>query len=67
MVDQGPSVLRTVVGMHRKTRAFIDQQNVLVLIDDVQLGGGNRQVGVVLPGFIEKLVVDIKLQYVSGV
>ena len=67
LIDEGPAVLRTVVGVNRQPRALVHQKNVFILVDDIQLGGSHRQVGIVLPGFIEELVVDIKLQYVSGV
>ena len=67
MVNQGSAVLRSIVGMHRKTGALINQQNIFVLVDDVQPGGGHRQIGVILSGLVEEFVIDIQLQNVSGV
>ena len=67
VIDKGAPVFRTVVGMHRQSRALVHQQNVFVLVDDVQLGGGHRQIGIVLPGLFKKLVVDIQLQNVTRV
>ena len=67
VVDQRPAVLRPVVGMHRKAGALINQKDILVLVDDVQLRGSHCQVGVVLPGLVEKFVVDIQMQNVSGI
>ena len=62
LVDEGPAILRSVVGVHRQPGTLIHQQNVLVLIDDVQLGSRHGQIGVILPGCIEKLIVDVQLQ-----
>ena len=45
---------------------FIQQKDVLVLVDDVQPGSAHFQVGVLLPGLFKKLVVYIKLQKVPG-
>ena len=59
MVNEGSAVLCPVVGVHRQPRPLVHQQNVLVLVDDVQLGGGYGEIGVVLPGLIEKFVVDV--------
>ena len=67
MVDEGPAVLRPVVGMHGQSRPLIYQEDILILIDDVQLRRGHRQIGVVLPGLFKKLVVDVQLQHVSRV
>ena len=64
MVDEGPAVFGAVVGVDSQTRALIHQQNMLIFIDDIQLGGGNRQEGIVFPGLIEKLIVDIELEYI---
>ena len=65
MVDQGAAVLRAVVGMHRKAGALVHKQNVFVLVDDVQIGIRHGEVGVVLPGLVKKLVVDIQLQDIA--
>ena len=59
MVNESPAVLRPVMGVDSKPRPLVHQQNVLVLVDDVQLGGGYGEIGVVLPGLIEKFVVDV--------
>ena len=65
MVDQGSAIFRAVVGMHRKAGALVHKQNVFVLVDNIQLGGCNGEIGVVLPGLVKKLVVDIQLQDVG--
>ena len=65
MVNQGAAVLRAVVGMHRKAGALVHKQNVFVLVDDVQLGIRHGEVGVIFPGVVKKLVVDIQLQHVA--
>ena len=62
LIDEGPAVLRTVVGVNRQPRALVHQKNVFILVDDIQLGGSHRQVGIVLPGGIEELVVDVELK-----
>ena len=54
-----------LVGMAEKARPLGADQKVLVLVDDVQLGGEDREEGVVLPGSVEELVVDIELQQVA--
>ena len=38
---------------------LVGQEDVLILIDDVQPGRGDLQMGVVLGGLFEKLVVDV--------
>ena len=65
MVDQCSAVLRTVVGMHRKTGSLIHQQDLIILVYDIQLRHRHGKIGIILPGFIKKLVVDIKLQHIS--
>ena len=65
LVDERPPVFRTVVGVHRKARALVHQKDVLILIDDVQFGGGNGQIGVVFSGGVEEFVVDVELQLVA--
>ena len=52
--------------MDSKTRTLIGQENMLVFIDDIQLGGGNRQKRIVLPGLIEKFIINIQLQHIAG-
>ena len=61
VVDQGSAIFRAVVGMHRKTGALVHKQNVFVLVYNVQLGIRHGEIGVVLPGLVKKLVVDIQL------
>ena len=53
--------------MDSQSRTLVHQQDVFVFIDDVQLGSGHSQVGIVLPGFVEKFVVDVKLQHIACV
>ena len=65
MVDEGPAILRAVVGMDRKTGPLVHQEDVLVLIDDTELRGRHGQVGVVLTGLVEKLIIDIKLEHIA--
>ena len=65
MVDQRSSVLRAVVGMDGQAWPFVHQQDLFILIDDIQFRHRHRQVGIVLPGLVEKLIVDIKLEHIS--
>ena len=65
MVNQGAAIFRAVVGMHRKAGALVHKQNVFVLVDDVQIRIRHGEVGVVLPGVVKKLVVDIQLQDIA--
>ena len=65
MVNEGPSIFRAVVRMDRKARPLVHQQDVLVFVYDVQLGGCHRQVGIVLPGLVEEFVVDVQLQHIA--
>ena len=65
MVDEGFAVFRAVVGVDGQSGPLVYKKNVVVFIDDIQLGIGNGQIGIVLPGLIEELVVDIKLQQVA--
>ena len=65
LIDERPPVFRPIVGVHRKARALVHQKDVLILIDDVQLGGGNGQIGVVFSGGVEEFVVDVELQLVA--
>ena len=52
--------------VHGQTRAFVYQKKVFVLINDIQLWSSNGQIGVILPGLIEKFVIDIQRQHISG-
>ena len=41
------------------SRPFVEQHQVFILIDDVQVGLEDAQKGVLLPGLLEELVVDV--------
>ena len=58
MVDEGVDLLR-FVGVNHQPRAFIQQQQILVLIHDVQAGLEQGQEKIVLPGLVKELVVDV--------
>ena len=59
VIDQRPSVLGAVMGMDRQTRPLIHQQDVVIFVDNVQFGRCHRQISIILPGFVKKLVIDI--------
>ena len=59
--DYGPDL--AFVAQH--AGLFVRQQDVFVLVDDAQLGIRHGEVGVVLPGLVKKLVVDIQLQDIA--
>ncbi len=61
MGDEGVDPL-VFVRVDHQPRAFVHQQQVLVLIKDVQLGLEDRQEGVFRGGGVEELVVDVQLQ-----
>ena len=61
--DEGVHLL-VLVGVAQKAGPLVEQHQVFVLIDDIQLGLEHRQKGVVLPGLVKKLIVDIQLQKV---
>jgi len=65
VVDEGAAVLRAVVGMDGKPRPLVHQEDVLVLVDNGKLGSRHGQVGVVLPGLVEELVIDIQLKDIA--
>ena len=65
MVDERLTVFRAVVGMDGLAGLFVDEQNVLVLIDNIELRYVNREVGVFLLGGVKKLVVDIELDRIA--
>ena len=65
VVDEGAAVLRAVVGMDGKTGPLVHKQDVFILIDDGELRGCDGQVGVVLPGLVEELVIDIQLKDIA--
>ena len=64
MVDEGPAVFGAVMGVDRKTGPLIHQQDMLIFVDDIQLGSGNGQKSIILPRFIKKLIVDIELKHI---
>ena len=66
MIDEGFAVFGTVMGVHRKAGPLVHQKNVFIFVDNVQLGRCHSQIGIVLPGLVEKFVVDIKLEYITG-
>ena len=53
-----------LVRVDHQSRALVHQQEVLVLIDNVQLGLEDRQKGVLRGGGVKKLVVDVQLKHV---
>ena len=59
VVDEGFSVLGPVVGVDGHAGPLVHQQDVLILVDDLQLRGRDGQVGVVGPGAVEELVINI--------
>ena len=58
MVDEGVDLFR-LIGVDHHAGPFIHQQQVLILIDDVQLGLEYRQEHVSFRGLVKELVVDI--------
>ena len=58
MGDEGGDVL-VLVGVAEESGALVAHQQVLVLVDDVQLGLEDGEEGVVLGGGVKKLVVDV--------
>ena len=65
MIDEGAAVFGTVVGVNGNARTLIHQQDVVILVDDGQLGNGYGEVGVVFPGLVEKFVIDIQLEHIT--
>ena len=53
-------------GMAQHPGLLVRQQDVPVLVHHGQAGGAHLEVRIFLPGFLEKLVVDVKLQRVPG-
>ena len=64
LVNEGPAVFRPVVGVDGQPGPFVHQEDVFILVNDIELGGGYGEIGVILPGFVEKLVVDIQRQHI---
>ena len=65
MVNEGSAVFRAIVGVYGQSRPLVHQQNLVVLIHDVQLGGGHGEISIILPGLVEKFVVDIQLKHIA--
>ena len=56
--DEGVDLL-VLVGVAEQAGPLVQQQQVLVLVHDVQPGLEHGQEGVVLPGLVKELVVDV--------
>ena len=65
MVNEGAAVLRPIVRVHRQARPLVHQEDLFILVDDGELRGSHGEVGVILPGLVEKFVVDIQLEHIS--
>ena len=63
VVDEGVDLL-CLIGMDHKARTLVQKKKVLILVKNVQLGLEEGEEEVVLPGLVEKLVVDVQLQHV---
>ena len=48
-----------LIGVDHQSRALVHQKDVLILIEDIQLGLVEGQEGVFRGGAVEKLVVDV--------
>ena len=60
VVDKRIDLFR-LVGMDHKTGPLIQKEEVFILVEDVQLRLEKGEKEVVLPGLVEKLIVDIEL------
>ena len=58
MGDEGVHLF-VLVRVAQQARPFVEQHQVFILIDDVQVGLEDAQKGVLLPGLLEELVVDV--------
>ena len=67
MVDESSAIFCAVMGMDSQTGPLVDQKDMLVFIDDVQLGRSYSQIGIVLSGLIEKFVIDVQLKHIAYV
>ena len=56
--------LLVLVGVAEQAGPLVQQHQVLVLIDNLQPGPEHREEGVVLPGLVEELVVDVQLEHI---
>ena len=58
MVDKGVDLLR-LVSVDGQAGALVHQQQVIVLVDDIQLGLEHREKEIVLIGLVKELVIDV--------
>ena len=56
-----------LVRVDHKARALIDQEKVLILIDNIQLGLKDGQKGVFRRRGVKKLIIDIECKQVSRI
>ena len=64
MVDEGVDLFR-FIGVNHQTRALVQQQEILVLVHDVKSGLKQGEEHIFFLWLVKKLIVDIKLQYIS--
>ena len=62
--DEGVDVL-PLVRVDQQAGALVHQEDVLVLIDDVQLGLEDGEEGVLRGGGVEELIVDVELEHIA--
>jgi len=65
VVDEGVDLFR-LIGVNHQTGPLVQQEDVFVLVENVQFGLEKGQEEVILPGLLEKFVVDIQLQHIAG-
>ena len=58
MIDEGVDLLG-FVGVDHHAGALVHQQEVLVLIDQIQLGTEHGQKEIFLRGLVKELIIDI--------
>ena len=66
MSEEGVHPL-VLIWVDHQTGPLVRQQDVLILIEDVQLGLVEGQKGVLRGGLVEKLIVDIQLEHVPHI
>ena len=66
VIDQRFAVFRAVMRVNGLAGLLVGKENVLILVDDVELRDADGQIGVFLLWGVKKLVVDIKLDDISG-
>ncbi len=66
MGDKGGDVL-VLIRVAEKAGALVADDDVLVLVNDVQLGPEYRQEGVILGGSVKEFVVDVQLEKIPCV